>query len=88
MNKNILKKCLDELQKENPRLDYVRGILETLIESLEVSATSSSTFTYNPPIIYNPPITTSVDEATMLENEAKAKLKSVENIINKSVTME
>jgi hypothetical protein len=32
-NTGILKKCLEELSKETPRLDYVRGILETLIES-------------------------------------------------------
>jgi hypothetical protein len=29
---NILQKCLDELSKESPKLDYVRGMLETLIE--------------------------------------------------------
>ncbi len=33
MNTPILRKCLEELSKENPRLDYVRGILETLIDS-------------------------------------------------------
>lgn len=30
--KNILKKCLEELSKESPKLDYVRGMLEVLIE--------------------------------------------------------
>ncbi len=31
-NTGILKKCLEELSKESPRLDYVRGMLETLID--------------------------------------------------------
>lgn len=32
MSKVILQKCLDELSKESPKLDYVRGMLEVLIE--------------------------------------------------------
>lgn len=32
MNINVLKKCLDELNKESPRLEYVKGILETFID--------------------------------------------------------
>lgn len=32
MNTSILKKCLEELNKENPRKDYVIGMLETLID--------------------------------------------------------
>lgn len=31
MNNAILQKCLAELEKGEPRLDYVRGMLETLI---------------------------------------------------------
>lgn len=34
MNRKLLQKVIDELAKENPKLDYIRGILETLIESL------------------------------------------------------
>lgn len=34
--KNIIKKCIDELNKENPKLDYVRGMLEVLFEQEEV----------------------------------------------------
>ncbi len=33
MNTNILKKCLDELNKDNPRKDYVIGMLETLVDT-------------------------------------------------------
>lgn len=32
MNPQTLQKCVDELKKESPRLEYVIGILETLIE--------------------------------------------------------
>ncbi len=34
MNRKILQKVIDELATENPRLDYVRGVLETLLDSL------------------------------------------------------
>lgn len=36
MNKKTLQKVIDELNKDTPRLDYVRGILETLMETEEV----------------------------------------------------
>ncbi len=32
MSNTILQKCLAELEKDNPRIDYIRGMLETLIE--------------------------------------------------------
>lgn len=32
MNTPILKKCIEELQKESFRKDYVLGMLETLVE--------------------------------------------------------
>ena len=90
MNKNILKRCLDELQNKVPRLDYIRGMLETLyeleggkviVENL-IPIFPNNTGTSLPP---NPIV---ISEAQMLENETKVKLKSVEGIINKSVTME
>ncbi len=31
MNRTVIEKCLQELSVENPRLDYVRGMLETLL---------------------------------------------------------
>mgnify|MGYP006395180447 CR=1 FL=1 len=34
MNRKKKKKVIDELATENPRLDYVRGVLETLLDSL------------------------------------------------------
>lgn len=32
MNKNALQKCVVELKQEKPKIDYVLGILETLID--------------------------------------------------------
>jgi hypothetical protein len=43
--KNLLKKCIDELAKEDPKLDYVRGILETLAEQEEKPSVPPVTFT-------------------------------------------
>jgi len=40
MSNTILKKCLDELAKDKPRLDYVLGMLESLYEVLGESANS------------------------------------------------
>ena len=34
MNRKLIQKIIDELNKENPKLDYVRGILETVLESI------------------------------------------------------
>lgn len=41
MQTNILKKCIEELCKENPKLDYIRGMLETLVEIAEVPKDAS-----------------------------------------------
>jgi hypothetical protein len=32
MHTLILKKCVEELKKENPKIDYILGMLETIIE--------------------------------------------------------
>lgn len=33
MNTKIISKCLDELKNESPDLSYIRGMLETLLET-------------------------------------------------------
>jgi hypothetical protein len=43
MNKNILKKCLEELVKKEFSKDYVRGMLETLYEMDNTSLNVEST---------------------------------------------
>lgn len=37
MNTKILQKCLDELKKESPNVDYIRGMLETLVEMGDIA---------------------------------------------------
>lgn len=37
MNTKILQKCLDELKKDSPNVDYIRGMLETLVEMGDVA---------------------------------------------------
>jgi hypothetical protein len=31
MNSQILLKCIEELKKENPKIDYILGMLETVV---------------------------------------------------------
>lgn len=49
--KNLLKKCIDELAKPEPKLDYVRGILETLAEQEEKPVAPSLAV---PPVTFVP----------------------------------
>lgn len=35
--RNLIIKCLKELEQENPRIDYVRGILESISDMNDVS---------------------------------------------------
>lgn len=44
MNTNILRKCIEELNKDKPDLSYIKGMLETIMEL------SSPTPSY-PPIV-------------------------------------
>ncbi len=80
MNKRALQKCIDELNGDKPRIDYVKGILETLIESLVP----------NEPIAYNAPISLKeaasltpvfelpTDEAARFDMETKARLQKID----------
>jgi hypothetical protein len=51
MNTKILQKVLEELQKNKPRLDYVRGMIESLVDMddkpLNISHTSGPVATPN-----------------------------------------
>ncbi len=48
MNASILQKCLTELQKAEPDISYLRGMLETLIE-----ISGAGQLKYNAPISLN-----------------------------------
>ncbi len=42
MNRKIVQKVIDELSKPTPDISYVRGILETVLETLPSDQTSSA----------------------------------------------
>lgn len=73
MNRKIFQKLIDELQEEKPRLDYILGILETLIESLpEETPTAKIDKAIDrmiPAVIQ--------DEGTLLDKEARARLANI-----------
>ena len=85
MNRKTIQKVIDELNKPQPRLDYVKGILETIIEGLpaEMVVTTS-----NPTIVnaYTaaPTIAVTDDEGSMLDAEARAKLAKVQALSQES----
>ena len=72
-NSAILKKCVDELKKDKPRMDYIVGILETLLDMQGGNLSVVSTHPLFPDKL-NPPI---VDEGRLLDAMAKASLEQV-----------
>ena len=83
MNRKTIQKVIDELSKDNPRLDYVRGILETLLESLPeekepIKITSlGNGGTVSKPINISTNNAT-IDESAMIENSAMAVLNRID----------
>lgn len=73
MNNRILQKCLDELnKKEDVRLDYLRGMLETLIEMQPVEIKAVTL-----PQVTPPHITSLPDEAEMLDAVTRVRMQSM-----------
>lgn len=79
MNRKLIQKIIDELSKDQPKLDYVRGILETVLESLPEEK-----------VIWNPEkenlvvsnrlkgeLDKPIDEAQVLEAGTRAKMKTI-----------
>ena len=92
--KNILQKCLDELNKENPRHDYVVGMLEVLIDSAPASSpivTPTPSYVpppqaegYKPiiPMMENPPV---VDAALIAKLKGQATIEQFPVLPNATV---
>ncbi len=81
-NISILNKCLKELGEATPRLDYVRGMLETLIELQSPIFTSSVTSDIHaaslvPGAVMQVPLDKPKDEGQILDDIAKARLAGV-----------
>lgn len=78
----IIQKCVDELDSPTPRLDYIRGMLETILSFSDETPTSIpptvklNTLASKAP--YTPHLEgTVMDEAGTLDAIAKANLERV-----------
>ena len=79
MNTSILNKCVEELSKEDPRLDYIRGMLETLIEMAGNSKVEQRT--YAPQVVGSTPTQpTLTDDASVLDAKARAAIDIVKRL--------
>lgn len=82
MNTTILQKCLDELNKEDFRKDYVVGMLETLIEM----QTAAEVTNRLPSIQIGAPSTALAkdadNEAAILDARARAAIETVRALSN------
>lgn len=83
MNTNILQKCIDELRKEDPKIDYVLGMLETLNDIAEFSKIIPSIAEkyeiMKPGEVRNYPTAAAADEAAILDARAKAAIDVVKS---------
>lgn len=79
MQTNILQKCVDELGKESPKLDYVRGMLETLIE-IEKPIVDQVLFNKNMAIA-NTLVPTKDPEVAFLESKVPQDIQNMKKFI-------
>lgn len=87
MNRNILQKCIDELKEPvSPRLDYVRGMLETLLEMMPESVSSPIFANHGPGVRTMTPVPepTEVDERAVMDAKARAAIAAVKSITEES----
>ncbi len=89
MNTKLLKKCIDELNKPEPNIDYLRGMLETLYEMQDFPDIKDATLQVigapqkvvrNTPVnaeVSTPFIKNDMSESEILDAEAKARLKNI-----------
>ena len=86
MSNTILKKCLTELNEKEPRLDYIKGAIETLIELQETRP--DSLVAERPALIGGgvgsipAQVARQDDEAAILDGMARAKLEEVKRMSN------
>lgn len=86
MINTTLRKCLVELEKAEPNISYVRGMIETLIEMQQQTGNSPLVTTLNHPSIGNilpPPqyiTTSSTDEASILDMRAKEAIATAREL--------
>lgn len=78
MNKNLIKKIRDELDREEVRLDYIRGMLDTLIEMGDHSSVAEHS-------VVNRMVAGSIpagpaNEGDLLDAQARAALATVQEL--------
>lgn len=61
----VIQKCVEELNKEAPRIDYIRGMLESLL----VMNNNASTVVASKHIVYSQPPATVSATPTMSDEE-------------------
>jgi len=71
MNTSILQKCVVELKKDNPKIDYILGMLETVIEMSNVPPTSVVTSQWTPAVIESTYTQTASTPVVGLSDEEK-----------------
>lgn len=78
MNRKIIQKVIDELKQDKPKIDYVLGVLETLIESLpEDTKTNTGVSTG---LAIKPKVSEPVDEGILLDAKARAAIETIKNL--------
>lgn len=83
MNTNILKKCIEELRKDDPKIDYVLGMLETLSEMQEtVSVTPVIPTVKFPPLGFEKKEEPS--EADVMDAKARAAIEEIKRMSQES----
>lgn len=84
MNTKILQKILDELKTEHPRLDYVIGMLETLIEMVGESPNGRAA-DLGPARLGSIPSSPkeSSDDGAILDAKAKARVQNIRELAEK-----
>lgn len=88
MKISILQKILKELQTEDPNIDYVRGMLETLIEMDDKGAIIPMP-PYVPifPSNESKPSNGPTDEGDILDAKAKGRVASVREMAEKGTEL-
>ena len=81
----VLRRCLDELGKDSPRLDYVRGMVEVLLASQEKPVVAQIIPHYESPQNFHTntsklPTGVPMDEGQRMDYEAAAKIAKIKEM--------
>lgn len=82
MNRKTLQKIIDELAKESPRIPYVLGVLETLIDSLPEDKVSTMIYGGKTMSQLNPPVRNELPTigSNELDNVAASRIAEIKKM--------